>query len=200
MITAPNNTIAPRVTPTKHGLMIVLMMQMLTKVKIINIFINVTLPSFDSPSRGDSLMDIHNPYSKDSLEEDDNENILNSLSFSDESMENKDLNHVHLTKLILSLKGYPLSNKPLITLKVCPSKTLKGEHSDSKDYHIVSQTYHTRNNPQPTTSLPNFQPNLPPPPCLPSKEYDLINQLQNNPARISLWELLQTSPTYYEAL
>ena len=51
-----------------------------------------------------------------------------------------------------------------------------------------------------STLLPTYQPILPSPPHLPSKEYDLINQLHHTLAKISLWELFQTSPTYYEAL
>ena len=146
---------------------------------IINTFINMTLPSFDAPSRDDSLMDIHNPYFKASLEIEDNGNILNTLSYSDKSMDDKYLNQFNVSQLILTLKGYPLSNKPLITLKGCLLINLKGGHRDPKDYHMVSHTYHTRNNPQPTTSLPPSQHVLPPPPnCLSQNlglDYDLVS-------------------------
>ena len=72
------------------------------------------------------------------------------------------------TKPIITLKGYPLSNEPMLTLKGCPQIILKGESSDYLDYHMVSQTYHIRNNPQPTTSLPPSQCILPSPPHLSS--------------------------------
>jgi hypothetical protein len=98
--------------------------------------------------------------------------------------------------------------KPLLTIKGCPRITIKGKPMESlesfNDQDLIAHTYHTRNNPQPNlvvpTSLPPSQLILPPPPHLPSMEYDMINQLRNTPTKISLWELLQTSPTYHEAL
>lgn len=70
--------------------------------------------------------------------------------------------------------------------------------------NFISHSYRTRNNPQPTVliSLPPSQPMLPQAPRFPStfKEYDLVDQLRDTPTKISLWELLQTSPKYHEEL
>lgn len=54
---------------------------------------------------------------------------------------------------------------------------------------MVSHTYCTRNNLQPTISLPPSQPVLPSPPCHSQNlglDYDLVLQLRNNPTKISL--------------
>lgn len=98
--------------------------------------------------------------------------------------------------------------EPLLTIEGCLHITIKGKPMESleslNDQDLIAQTYHKRNNPQPnfvvSTFLPPSQCILPPPPCLPSKKYDLINQLCNTPVKISLWEILQTSSTYHEAL
>ena len=98
--------------------------------------------------------------------------------------------------------------KPLMMVKGCPRITIKGKPRDPLDFFdntdFVLHAYRTRNNPQPTVpaTLPPTQPVLPQAPRLPSsfKEYDLVEQLRATPAKISLWELLQTSPTYHEAL
>lgn len=140
-------------------------------------------------------------------------NSLNSLPFSDDPMENQYLTSSppRMSSFLPSCESicsvettnmvYP---KPLLTIKVCPCITIKGKPMESfNDQDCIAHTYHTRNNHQPNLVVsPSFSPSQPilPPPHLPSKEYNLIYQLQNTPTKISLWELLQTSPTYYEAL
>ena len=62
-------------------------------------------------------------------------------------MEKEYLNQVNVSQPILMLKSHLPSNRPIITLKGCHAITLKGEPSDSLDYHVVSHTYCTRNNP-----------------------------------------------------
>lgn len=52
-------------------------------------------------------------------------------------------------------------------------------------------------------TLPTSQPMLPQPPHLTHKgglDYDLVDQLHATLAKISLWELIQTSPTYHKIL
>ena len=58
---------------------------------------------------------------------------------------------------------------------------------------MVSHYYHTRNNPQPTNSLPPSQPVIPPLPHISQNmglDYDLVSKLKNTLAKISLWKLL----------
>ena len=92
--------------------------------------------------------------------------------------------------------GVPQDDKPLIVLK-------------GKNYYTSAiHTYQTQNNPQQNillapTTLPLSQPVFPQAPSLLSffgKEYDLVEKLCTTDAKISLWELLQTYPTYQEAL
>ena len=67
----------------------------------------------------------------------------------------------------------------------------------------ISHAYHTLNlHPTILVSLWPSQPILPQAPKFSStfKKYNLVDQLRATPAKISLWELLQTSSTYYEAL
>ncbi|GLJ49633.1 hypothetical protein SUGI_1053010 [Cryptomeria japonica] len=102
-------------------------------------------------------------------------------------------------------------NKPIITVQgrkpVSPYSYAKKITRES--YHAVAHTYHTRNNRQPSpppvipVSLPNPQPILPQAPRISqvlSKEYDLIEQLKVTPAKISLWDLIQTSSAHHGML
>ena len=115
----------------------------------------MTFPLFNALSSEEALMEIKNPYSMDNV------NLFNVFPFSDESMEKQDINQVNVSQPILTLRGHPPSNNPLFTPKDYLSITLKGEPSDSLDYHALSHTYNTRNNPQPTTYLLPSQPFLP---------------------------------------
>lgn len=96
--------------------------------------------------------------------------------------------------------------------KTINGKPFKGEafdlytrfmQSKQSSYNTIAHTYNTRNNKQvhepPRTSLPPSQPILPKVPLLvdmqPS-DYNLIEQLKVTPAKISLWDLLQTVSMY----
>ena len=63
---------------------------------------------------------VHNLYSKDALEKEDNSKLLNAPPSSQKSMEKQDLNQVNVAQPILTLKGYPLSNKLLCHSIVLP--------------------------------------------------------------------------------
>ena len=61
--------------------------------------------------------------------------------------------------------------------------------------------YNARNNKQDSNVLPTYQPFLLPPLCLlqhASKEYALVEKLHTAPAKISLWNLMQTSTAYHK--
>lgn len=112
--------------------------------------------------------------------------------------------HVPLFTILINLKF----TKPFLIVKGYPQIIIKGKPRDPLDLFYntdsVSHAYPTQNNPQSTipVSLSPSQPVFPQPPSFTStfKEYDLVDQLCTTPTKISLWELLQTSLTYREAL
>lgn len=108
----------------------------------------------------------------------------------------KDINVIQ-PKLILYPPSHPLhpSNQPCHTLYP-PNTNVSQQSSDD----IVTHTYNKQNNPQLPQPIPPSLP-LPNLPSAPhynphAKEYDIIEQLKNSPSKISLWDLLQSSPTY----
>ena len=74
-----------------------------------------------------------------------------------------------------------------MNMQSCPQIIITGKSSDTLDYEAMSHTYHTRNNPQPTTFLPPSQFGLPPLPHLSQNiglGYDLASQVHNALAKI----------------
>ena len=98
--------------------------------------------------------------------------------------------------------------KNLKMIKGCPQIIIKGKPRDPLDSfdntNSISHSYLTWNNPHPIVlvSLPPSQLILPQAPKFLSTfmDYNLVDQLHATPAKITLWELLQTSLTYNEAL
>ncbi|GLJ36815.1 hypothetical protein SUGI_0742680 [Cryptomeria japonica] len=123
-----------------------------------------------------------------------------------------------LNKPILVVQGgyandsFCTPKKPVITVQGGYSSKSPYEYAKQltrESYHAVAHTYNTRNNRQPIpppvipTSLPPSQPILPQAPRISqvlSKEYDLIEQLKATPAKISLWDLIQTSSAHHGML
>ncbi|GLJ44938.1 hypothetical protein SUGI_0946000 [Cryptomeria japonica] len=122
-----------------------------------------------------------------------------------------------LNKPILVVQGgyandsFCTPKKPIITVEGGYSKSPYeyAKQLTRESYHAVAHTYNTRNNRQPNlppitpVSLPNPQPILPQAPRISQvlgKEYDLIEQLKATPAKISLWDLIQTSSAHHGML
>lgn len=98
-------------------------------------------------------------------------------------------------KKLKSIHGAPFENDSL---------DLFTRYTQSKaPYRKVAHTYNThrnnKNDYDSNTSLPPslpYLPQVPKPSVKQSSDYDLIEQLRVTPAKISLWDLLQTDLVY----
>lgn len=108
--------------------------------------------------------------------------------------------------------SFSTPNKPIITVQ--GRNPTKSPYSYARQltkdsYNTAAHTYNTRNNRQPNPPLVVLTPLLDPQPILPQEprisqtlgqEYDLFEQLKATPAKISLWDFLQTSSTHHGML